>query len=174
MVLEGIENGNSSKITLRPLVQGVNNCVQGVNNCVDETIALNKFSGQLWYLSEGLVALAFLTKRCRWHEVTNGCSTWQKSGWRSSQMCPKKRLFKQLLGWSYNKKHPSLLPKNENGSKASNRGPWLMEWSTRLSDGRKLVQGIQVTSDTAERGVALIHEYNRLVMDDEDQLHFLM
>jgi len=65
MVLEGIENGNSSKITLRPLVQGVNNCVQGVNNCVDETIALNKFSGQLWYLSEGLVALAFLTKRCR-------------------------------------------------------------------------------------------------------------
>jgi len=42
----------AQKITLRPLVQGVNNCVDG-------TIALNNFSGQLWYLSEGLVALAF-------------------------------------------------------------------------------------------------------------------
>jgi len=39
---------------------------------------------------------------------------------------------------------------------------------------RKLVQGIQVTNDTAERGVALIQEYNWLVMHDEDQLQFLM
>jgi len=39
---------------------------------------------------------------------------------------------------------------------------------------RKLVQGIQVTNDTAERGVALIQEYNRLVTHDEDQLQFLM
>ena len=120
----------AQKITLRTLVQGV-------YNYVDETTALNKFSDPL-HLSEGLVALAFLTNRCRWHEATNGCSTWQRSGWRNSQMCPKERLFKQLLGWSYNKKHPSLLPKNENGSKVSNRGPWLMEWSTRLSDGQKV------------------------------------
>jgi len=49
-----------------------------------------------------------------------------------------------------------------------------MEWSTRLSDGRNLVQGIHVVNDTAERGVGLIHEYNRLVTDDEDQLQFLM
>jgi len=39
---------------------------------------------------------------------------------------------------------------------------------------RKLVQGIQVTNDTAERGVVLIQEYNRLVTHDEHQLQFLM
>ena len=39
---------------------------------------------------------------------------------------------------------------------------------------RKLVQGIQVTYNTAERGAALIQEYNRLVTHDEDQLQFLM
>jgi len=39
---------------------------------------------------------------------------------------------------------------------------------------RKLVQGIQVTNDAAERGVTLIQEYNRLVAHDEDQLQFLM
>jgi len=38
----------------------------------------------------------------------------------------------------------------------------------------KLVQGIQVTNDTAERGVALIQEYKRLVTHDIDQLQFLM
>ena len=39
---------------------------------------------------------------------------------------------------------------------------------------RKLVQVFQVANDTAERGVALIQEYNWLVMHDEDQLQFLM
>ena len=39
---------------------------------------------------------------------------------------------------------------------------------------RKLVQVFQVANDTAERGVALIQEYNRLVTHDEDQLQFLM
>jgi len=39
---------------------------------------------------------------------------------------------------------------------------------------RKLVQGIQVTNDTAKRGVALIQEYNRLATHDENQLQFLM
>jgi len=39
---------------------------------------------------------------------------------------------------------------------------------------RKLVQGIHVTNDTVERGVALIQEYNQLVTNDEDQLQFLM
>jgi len=38
---------------------------------------------------------------------------------------------------------------------------------------RKLAQGIQVTNDTAERGVVLIQEHNRLVTHDEDQLEFL-
>jgi len=47
----------AQKITLRTLVQGV-------YNYVDETTALNKFSDPL-HLSEGLVALAFLTNRCR-------------------------------------------------------------------------------------------------------------
>ena len=53
-VLEGTENANGSKNNppLDPLAQGINYCVGG-------TIALNTFSGQLWYLSEGLVALAF-------------------------------------------------------------------------------------------------------------------
>ena len=32
---------------------------RGVNNYVDGTITLNQFSGQLWYLSEELVALDF-------------------------------------------------------------------------------------------------------------------
>ena len=38
---------------------------------------------------------------------------------------------------------------------------------------RKLVQRIPVTNITAERGVAPIQEYNRLVTHDEDQLQFL-
>ena len=39
---------------------------------------------------------------------------------------------------------------------------------------RKLVQGIHSTNDIAECGVALIQKYNRLVMQDEEQLQFLM
>ena len=57
---------------------------------------------------------------------------------------------------------------------------FLMEGSRSWNDqpsyltARKLVQGIQVANDTAEHGVALIQEYNRLVTHDENQLQFVM
>jgi len=37
-----------------------------------------------------------------------------------------------------------------------------------------LVQGIAVINDHAERGVALIQEYNRSLTQDEEQLQFLL
>jgi len=63
------------------------------------------------------------------------------------------------------KMHQKFLTEDPNGSWNDQPG-YLM--------ARKLVQGIQVTNDTAERGVVLIQEYNRLVTHDEDQLQFLM
>jgi len=49
-------------------------------------------------------------------------------------------------------------------------------WNDQPGDlmARELVQGIQVTNDTAERGMALIQEYNWLVTHDEEQLPILM
>ena len=38
----------------------------------------------------------------------------------------------------------------------------------------RCIQSISVTNDSAERGVALIQEYNKLITKDEDQLQFLL
>ena len=49
-------------------------------------------------------------------------------------------------------------------------------WSTRddYKRAKSIVQGIKVTNDNAERGVALIQEYNRYLTKDEEQLQFLL
>ena len=40
--------------------------------------------------------------------------------------------------------------------------------------GLEVVQNIKVTNDHAERGVALVQEFNRHITHDEDQLQFLL
>ena len=59
--------------------------------------APNKFSGQLWYLSEELVALACFDQEKPDVVKRQKIVALDKDG-RSFQTCPEKRLLKQLLG----------------------------------------------------------------------------
>jgi len=49
-------------------------------------------------------------------------------------------------------------------------------WSNRedFTKGREIVNNIRVTNDNAERGVALVQEFNRHITHNEEQLQFLL
>ena len=139
---------------------------------------LEKFSSHLWYLSEELVAMSLFdalvpsTTKILIVKAMN-----EKSAIDETSKKAKIRLetiknygledfatertmsffSKMNLPTGYLSEHPDL-------------------WSTRddYKRAKDIIQGIKVTNDNAERGVALIQEYNRFLTKDEEQLQFLL
>ena len=67
---------------------------RGVNKCVDGTIALNKLSGQLWYVSEGLVTLAFFDQEVPDNMKRRMVAALDKDGDEDPSKRAEERLFK--------------------------------------------------------------------------------
>jgi len=70
---------------------------RGVNTCVDGTIARNKFSGQLFYLSEELLPLAFFDQEVMDDMKRRMVAALDKD-MKIPQKCPEERLVILLLG----------------------------------------------------------------------------
>lgn len=140
--------------------------------------ALTKLQGHLWYLSEELVALALFDPLVTVEEkrqiltslrTTVGDESPAKrptlpsqtiSGLQLRDMASTNtRRFFQKLGL-------------EDGFLSADPTTWLEleDYQTAAA----CVQGITVINDHAERGVALIQEYNQKLTQDEEQLQFLL
>ena len=139
--------------------------------------ALKKLCGQLWYLSEELVALAFFDRNIDAVEkraMVEGlsCEGEEDPPKRitvDQAMIPNKRLhdfvtkstkkFFQILGLP-----DSFLDTDPD------------TWVTNPSylQAEEVVRELRVVNDTAERGVALMQEYNGLLTKDEEQTQFAL
>ena len=137
----------------------------------------NKFRNHLWYLSEDLVALAFFDPKVlpsekkkmvlalgeegheepvkRPHPTLDEFQTRTLSSFVS--MRTKESLIKFGLDVDVLDNDPSTWPNIGSFQEVVNK-----------------VSALSVTNDTAERGVALIQDYNKLLTKQEDQLQFLL
>lgn len=139
--------------------------------------ALTKFLGHLWYLSEELVALAFFDDEVSLESKQKMVIALNEEG---SDYSPKRitldishieekniedfvtsntlRFFRILgIPSAFLQKEPRLWGEDED-YKAS----------------REIVRSMRVVNDIAERGVALIEEFNKLITTDEEPKQFLL
>lgn len=140
-------------------------------------IALKKFLGHLWYLSEELVAFAFFDDKVS-HEVkkkmVNALSI-------EGEDSPVKRITvdENLL---HSKSLEHFVTNNtlrffsitgiKSGFLKKEVEDWEEDADFKLS--RELVRSMKVVNDIAERGVALMQEYNKLHTHNEEQKQFLL
>lgn len=149
---------------------------KNVNKAISK-VALRKILGHLWYLSEELVALAFFDEGISMETKQKMVSALNKEGLNFSP----KRLtldanhirekniddfvssntlrFFNILGIS------SAFLKKE---------VYLWEEDEDYKAARKIVHSMRVVNDIAERGVALIEEYNKLITINEEQKQYLL
>jgi hypothetical protein len=150
----------------------------GYHNKTIAKATASKLSHHLWYLSEELVAMALFdplvsttTKRAMVEAISNkeGAEEPPKrinlkedsvSSSRLEDFCSKnsKSLFTKLgLPYSFLLSDPETWESN-------------IDFKTASS----VISNLKVVNDNAERGVALIQEYNCHLTRDEDQLQFLL
>ena len=148
---------------------------------IDEEISkatLEKFSSHLWYLSEELVAMSLFdtlvpsTTKSLIVKAMNERSAIEKTS--------KKAEIRLETIKNYGLEDFATKGTMSFFNKMNLPTGYLCEppdlWSTRddYKRAKSIVQGIKVTNDNAERGVALIQEYNRYLTKDEEQLQFLL
>lgn len=140
--------------------------------------ATNKLLGHLWYLSEELVALAFFDDRVSSEtkkkmvaaiEEKDGNDTAQKR-----VTIPASAISGCSLEDFVTSNTSSFFSKMsiDKGFLALEPADWKKDEA--YGKACKALGKLSVTNDHAERGVALIQEYNRLLTKDEEQLQFLV
>ncbi|CAH0562819.1 unnamed protein product [Brassicogethes aeneus] len=139
--------------------------------------ALTKFLGHLWYLSEELVALAFFDEEVSLEikqkmvialneegpdyspkRITLDLSHIEEKNIEDFVTSNTLRFFR-ILGI------PSAFLQKE---------PRLWEEDEDYKASREIVRSMRVVNDIAERGVALIEEFYKLITTDEEQKQFLL
>lgn len=150
-----------------------------INKPVAEA-ALKKMLHHLWYLSEELVALALFDKDVTIDDKRRMQAAIKKEE-EDGDESPSKRptlaasaIAGRRLEDFATAHTSSFFRKMHLDSDFLDADP--AEWPEHPAYQVALaaVHGICVTNDHAERGVALIQEYNRLLTRDEDQLQFLL
>jgi len=149
-------------------------------NCIISEAAGSKFSGHLWYLSEELVGLAFYdpdvpseSKRKMVNALLQNTNAHE----------PQKRI--QLNIKSPEVPHFQIehfVTKNTSrffdrlmlSTSFLETDPENWETNADYSAGRAVLKHLQVVNDSAERGVALIEEYNSILTRKENQKQFLL
>lgn len=149
-------------------------------NCIISEAAGSKFRGHLWYLSEELVGLAFYdpdvpseSKRKMVNALLQNTNAHE----------PQKRI--QLNIKSPEVPHFQIehfVTKNTSrffdrlmlSTSFLETDPENWETNADYSAGRAVLKHLQVVNDSAERGVALIEEYNSILTRKENQKQFLL
>ncbi|QQP36282.1 Uncharacterized protein FKW44_021331, partial [Caligus rogercresseyi] len=159
---------------LKDLTMYMNNVNEDVGRAV-----LNKLQGHLWYLSEELVALALFDPLVRVEDKRKILTSLHtKEGEKYPVKRPKLLPSQSITGLglqdmaSTNTRRFFQKLRLEEGFLDADPATWLEleDYQTAAA----FVQRIAVINDHAERGVALIQEYNRKLTRDEDQLQFLL
>ena len=142
--------------------------------------ALKKMCGQLWYLSEELIALAFFDQTVEASEKKAMVAALSRQGTEE----PAKRISVDHQDQS------TILEKNLHDFVTHNtrnffhilsiRDSFLSSdpttWATNEAylESEAVVKELRVVNDTAERGVALVQEYSSLLTKNEEQMQFAL
>jgi len=138
---------------------------------------LKKICGQLWYLSEELVPLAFfdpdvdvVQKRAMLKALShNGTHDPPKRIQMDQSIIREKQLHEFVTQNSRNFFKIISIPDTFLTVDSDT-------WSTNAHymEADAVVRELQVVNDTFERGVALMQEYNALLTKDEEQMQFIL
>jgi len=140
--------------------------------------ALTKLQGHLWYLSEELVALALFDPLVTVEEKRQILTSLHTTVGDESPAKRPKLPSQDVSGLqlqdmaSTNTRRFFQKLRLEDGFLDADPTTWLQREDFRTAAA--FVQGIAVINDNAERGVALIQEYNRMLTQDDEQLQFLL
>src|SRR6218665_2437488 len=137
--------------------------------------ALKKLCGQLWYLSEELVALAFFDRDVDASEKRAMVEGLRRVGEDDlpkrisvdQSTIPDKRLSSFVTSNTKNFLQVLAIP---DSFLATNPYTWLSNSDYMFAED--IVRELHVVNDTAERGVALKQEFNALLTKDEEQTQF--
>jgi hypothetical protein len=147
-------------------------------NATVSIAASNKLSGQLWYLSEELVGLAFFDDDISVESKRNMVRALNE---HVGMEGPPKRLqldIRRVVDMSI----ADFVTKNTMkffhclGIQCEFLNADPDTWNDRndYKSGQDTVRHLKVVNDSAERGVALIEEYNAIITKNEDQKQFLL
>ena len=144
-----------------------------------ETV-LQKLNNHLWYLSEEMVPLALFDKRVPAETKTRMVHAMKQSPDADGE-APAKRASVppnaipvcQLEDFASERSH-GLFSKLQMDSTFLDTNPSIWPDRDDYKNAADCIQGLMVTNDHAERGVALIKEYNRSLTKEEEQLQFLL
>lgn len=141
------------------------------------TVALKKILGHLWYLSEELVSFAFFDNELSVQDKKKMVDALKIEG---VENCPKRKSldvkhFKQKNIEDFVTSN-SLRFFQILGISSEFLNKDVETWNTDadFEAARKIVHSIRVVNDIAERGVALMEEYNKLITTDEEQKQYLL
>jgi len=139
--------------------------------------ALKKLSNHLWYLNEELVALAFFDTAVTVAEKKAMVAAMDNEGDQE----PLKRVSVDLLAIG-KKNLCDFVTKNTRkffdildlSQEFLTEDPSTWAHNRTYIAAEEIAKSLTVTNDTAERGVALIQEYNGLLLKTEEQTQFIM
>lgn len=147
------------------------------NHEIIASTALKKFSNQLWYLSEKLIALAFFDENVSietknlMREALSKPS--EESNCRRTIVSPEVIELRHLEDFvtSHTRKFFDILalPSSFLETSAEN---WNL--NEDFKKARIVVSNMKVVNDLAERGVRLMDEYNKLHTNNEEQKQYLL
>lgn len=146
-------------------------------DAIISSLALKKLQGHLWYLSEELVALAFFddevsvdTKRKMIGCLTSaGIENHLKRITIDEALIQTKQI-EDFVSSNTNR----FFEITEISSDFLNTDPENWEDNDSYISAKCTVRSLRVVNDIAERGVALMDEYNKLHTNDEEQKQFLL
>ncbi len=141
---------------------------------------LKSFSRHLWYRSEELIALSFFDPLVG-NDVKIEMVKWLN--YQLEQDSPKRLQFAHNdMSSLVSRNLPEFVTNNTNkffvalGIETDflKVHPSLWCSNTSYESAEKIVRNLHVTNDLAERGVAMMQEYNAIITNDETQKQFLM
>lgn len=142
--------------------------------------AIKKFLGHLWYLSEDLVGLAFFDENISIIEKENmvlALKTKERSKNNATRACITMYQANEsnlLLSNFITKRTYNFFQAFRLNMAFLESPPIQWKCDSNYIRALKVVNAIKVVNDTAERGVALISEYNDKLTNDELQKQYLL
>ena len=139
--------------------------------------ALKKLCGQLWYLSEELVAFAFFDRDIDASEKRAMVEGLCRDG--DGEHLKRIKLDQSMI---HDKRLRNFVTKNTRKffeilcipDSFLKVDPELWVTNPDYLEAENIVRELRVVNDTAERGVALMQEYNALLTKDEEQTQFAL
>lgn len=153
---------------------------------IDDTIsrtAMNKMINHLWYLAPETAALSFFDSA-----IGNDTKIKMIEGINASESsddneCLKKYkiLPKDVEQFVYKKMEHFISPDSKRffarfliPTTFFEKDPSTWDDDEAFQIGRNIVKGLKVVNDTAERGVKLIEEYNKILSKNEEEKQFIL